>query len=244
MRGFRKYQASGVALLWCAMSAWSQNAAPERITIALTDPSRPGMVNVSVPNGSITVTGYLGSQVVVESDKRGVKVEESDNTVKVQAEAIGQVDLRLSVPTNTSLRLKCVNGGNIQVENVGGEIEVNGVNASIALKKITGVVVASSVQGRVRVELDAVTPGKPMSFSTLNGDVEVTIPADTKVDVSLQTMNGAIHTEFPITLNPSSRVGKRLTGKLNGGGAQMQLKSLNGSIYLRKLDSKKSEKSK
>ena len=228
----------GCALVWLAVNAWDQDAASQRLAIALTDPSRPGMVKVSVLNGSITVRGYPGKEVLLETDQAGLRVEEADNQVIVEPDPDGPVDLRISVPARTSLQLKCTKGGNIQVERLEGEIEAEGVNASITLRKITGVVVAHSLQGRVVVQMDKVTPGKPMAFSAMNGDVDVSLPADTRADVSLQTLNGSLHTDFAISEIADSRqkAPRRVAGRINGGGAEITLKTLNGGVRLRKSD--------
>jgi len=194
------------------------------------------MVKVSVLNGSITVKGSQRDDVIVEADHCGLKVEESDNQVTVRPDVKRPVDLRIAVPAKTSLQLKCTKGGNITVEMLEGEIEAEGVNSSITLRKITGVVVAHSMQGRIMVQMDRVAADKPMSFSTMNGDIDVCLPADTKANVKLQTLNGTIHSDFAVVPRPDSRqkAGQRLVGLINGGGPQIQLQTLNGGIYLRK----------
>lgn len=234
----RCWLSGGLVWLVLALAVWGQEDAAERRVVTLTDPSRPGTVKVQVLNGSITVQGYEGSELVIAANRRGLKVDESDNRVNVQVDPGAQVDLRLSVPSKTSLELKCTNGGQIRVEAVAGEIEAEGVNASIDLRKIRGAVVAHSLQGRVLVQMDQVTPGKPLSFSSMNGDVDVTLPADTKGDVKLQTLNGAIHIDFPLPPGGEARQkpGKQRTGAINGGGPAIQLHTLNGGIHLRKSE--------
>jgi len=43
----------------------------------------------------------------------------------------------------------------------------------------------NQVMPQVNVNLDRVTPDKPMSFSTLNEDIDVTLPPDTKATVKM-----------------------------------------------------------
>lgn len=240
----RRQGLAGGLLIGLAVANWGQESGGERMAIGLTDPERPGLVRVNVVNGSIRVQGCEGKEVVVETNQRGLRVEQSGNEVTIVPQAAGPAELRLTVPARSSLQLRCTNGGNIQVENVEGEIEANGVNASVILRKVAGVVVAHSLQGRVLVQLDKVTPGKAMSFSALNGDVDVTLPPDTKADVKLQTANGSVRSEFPVTSReeswPSS--GKRLAGAINGGGPVIQLKTVNGSVFLRKAEPRPAEK--
>jgi DUF4097 and DUF4098 domain-containing protein YvlB len=235
-RMFQRQRLIGCVWIVVALTVCAQDSAPERIVVPLTDPSRPSRVKLSVLNGSITVKGHQRDDVIIEADHRALKIEESDNEVTVAPEGSRPVDLRVAVPVKTSLQLKCTKGGNILVEMVEGEIEADGVNCSITLRKIAGVVVAHSMQGRILVQMDRVTRGKPMSFSTMNGDIDVSLPADTKANVRLQTLNGTIHSDFDVVQKPDSRhsAGQRLSGSINGGGPHIQLKTLNGGVHLRK----------
>ena len=63
----------------------------------------------------------------------------------------------------------------------------------------------NQVMAQVNVNLDRVTPDKPKSFSTLNGDIDVTLPPDTKATVKMETQNGSIFSDFEIQMNASPR---------------------------------------
>ena len=59
---------------------------------------------------------------------------------------------------------------------------------------------AHTVNGNITVGLDHVTPDKPMSFSSLNGRVDVTLPGDTKARLRLRTTNGAVYSDFDVKM--------------------------------------------
>jgi len=239
------------------------------------DPSRPGLVKVNLASGGITVKGYDGKEVVVEARLRGTEpskkgdkkieglkrieiattgltVEEEDNVVSVSTGPMNRtVDLTLQVPSATSLKLGCMNDGGILVQKVEGEIEVNNLNGPVTLTHVSGVVVAHSQNGEVLIQMDKVTPDKPMSFSTLNGDIDVTLPPDIKAKVRLETQNGAIYSDFEIGLDRNPRppavedgrkeggrtriqFDKGVVGTINGGGPEIQFKTVNGNIQIRK----------
>jgi hypothetical protein len=66
-------------------------------------------------------------------------------------------------------------------ENVSGEIEANNdERAGEHHQRLRVLVVAHSMNGKVVVSLNTVMPDKAMSFSTMNGDVDVTLPASVK----------------------------------------------------------------
>jgi len=266
----------GCALLIGAAAA-GQDIPSDRVSVPFRDPSRPGQVKVNLMTGGITVKGYDGKEVVVEARLRGAKspkreksdrkaeglkpieiattgltVEEEDNVVSVSTGPIGRtVDLSLQVPLATSLKLGCMNDGSIVVEKVEGEIEANNLNGPVTLTNVSGIVVAHSVNGEVTIQMDKVTPDKPMSFSTLNGDIDVTVPPDLKAKVKLETQNGAIYSDFEISLDRTARpptvedgrkeggkyrivFDKGVAGTINGGGPEIQFKTVNGNIHIRK----------
>ena len=87
-----------------------------------------------------------------------------------------------------------------------------------------------------------------MAFSTLNGDIDLTLPAGVEADVVLRSDNGEIYSDFDVSLQRKpaeverdSEKGKyrisiaqELTGKIGGGGPELFLKTFNGDIVLHK----------
>ncbi|HEX2695467.1 MAG TPA: DUF4097 family beta strand repeat-containing protein [Acidobacteriota bacterium] len=182
----------------------------------------------------------------------GLEIEEQDNVVTIGSESWkNAVDLVIQVPSASNLELSSTNDGDIVVENVSGAIEVSNVNGSNTLRNVSGNVVAHTVNGEILVTMSRVTPDKPMSFSTMNGDIDVTFPADIKAAVRMKSQQGDIYSDFDVTLKPApqkpaeqaekSGKGKYrisfdrfLTGAVNGGGPEFTFNTFNGDIYIRK----------
>jgi hypothetical protein len=182
----------------------------------------------------------------------GLSLEEEDNIMEISVDSWKlTVDLKIKVPMNTSIHLNCVNAGNIEVKNVSGEIDVDNKNGSVTLTDVSGSVVAHSLNKDLLVTFDKVSPEKAMSFSTLNGDIDVTFPSNIKANVEMKSNNGEIFTDFDIKLqeNPRKvveenkdkrggkyhvRIEKTLYGTINGGGPEIQFTSFNGDILIRK----------
>jgi DUF4097 and DUF4098 domain-containing protein YvlB len=177
---------------------------------------------------------------------RGVSVEEEDNVVTVRMPSNHSGSLVMSVPADTSLKLHSLHG-EINVEGVSGEIDVDSLNGAVTLTNVSGNVLAHSLNGAIKVSMDRVDATKPMSFSTLNGSIDVTLPADFKANVKLTTDHGEIYSDFDFKLggnitqrNDTSdgrfrvRVDRTLTGTINGGGAEATFHTFNGTIYIRK----------
>ena len=267
-----KYFVIVISFLAGALAAWPQEPQPDRVTVPFSDASRPKSLKASLINGSISVKGYDGKDAIVEAsggsrgrgerqrsdglrridlNATGLTVEESDNVITVGTRSLGQnVSLNIQVPFNTSLKLHAVNGKEITVDQITGDVEIDCTNANATASHITGSAVVHSLNGNVLVSLDKVPGDKPMSFSSLNGNIDVTLPGDTKARLRMKTDNGAIYSDFDIALDAGRtpavqqnnsgkgryriRFDRTMLGTINGGGQEMALTTFNGNIYLRK----------
>jgi DUF4097 and DUF4098 domain-containing protein YvlB len=247
----------------------------DRIEVELTDPSEPAYVELSMVNGGITVTAYDGRQIIIEAETRTHKISDDDmgkgrngmiripvystslevvennNRVEISTESWKRtIDVSIKVPRNTSLKLHCVNQGDIHVQGVSGELDVNNVNGSVTLKNVSGSTIAHALNGDVTVTFDSVYSDKPMSFSSLNGDVDVTFPPGVKCDVKIKNDMGDVFSDFdiervekPVEMYEENdedgdgkyrvRVERTFHGTINGGGPEFFFKNFNGDILIR-----------
>jgi hypothetical protein len=245
----------------------------DRVTVPFRDASKPRSLTVHVMNGGMTVRGYDGKDAIVEANPRGgerrrnrtevppgmhqigpmgagLDIVEDNNAIKVTGGMSHSVDVVIQVPRETALNLTTLNGGKILVENITGEIVAENMNGSVEITNVSGTVVASSQNGKITVSLDKVTPNKSMSFVTMNGTVDVTLPADVKANLKMKTENGEIWSDFDVKLDASRapvvedrrkdggryhvRMDKSMYGSINGGGPEMTLQTYNGSILIHK----------
>ena len=262
------------AVLILGSMAWAQDN-PERITVPFSDPSRPKTVRGNLMNGCFAVEGYQGNEVIVEGraaaeiardrhtprgaeglkrigvNNFGLTVEEENNVVKIGGPMSHGGDITVRVPFATSLKLECMNGGNLKVDHVSGDLELQNLNGAVTVTDASGSVLAHSLNGKVVVDLDKVTPDKPMSFSTMNGNIDVTLPADIRANFRMKSDNGDVFSDFDIKLLPNSnqpvvednrgkggkyrvKVDKTTVGAVNGGGPEISFKTFNGNIFIRK----------
>jgi hypothetical protein len=248
-------------------------AAGDKLTVPFSDPSRPGVVRVTLTTGTIRVRGYQGTSVIVatsteEDDKppktdrqglrrlrntaTGIVIEEERNEVRISSEMPNRdVTLDIQVPVRTSLVLSTTNDGDIVVDGVEGELELNNTNGAVTATKVSGTVIAHALNEDVKVTM-ARAGSKPMSFTSLNGDIDVTLPADIKATVRMQTGNGEVYSDFDIALAAPSvqqttegartgqggkyriKVEQVMVGRINGGGPDITFKTFNGDIRIRK----------
>ena len=244
----------------------------DAVLVPLRDSSRPPLVQVHSMNGVIRVRGEDRKDIAVDSSGRsqeerksrqdgmhridagggGFDITEDNNVVNIKTSIFHQSgDITVRVPRHSSLELKSLAGGEISVENVEGDIEVEDLNGAIHLRDVAGSVLAHSLNGEVVAELRSVDPSKPMSFSTMNGKIDVTLPADVRANVAMKTDNGEILSDFDVKLDGRAKVtdsdggrqadgtfhvrlDKTLHGTINGGGPEYKFRSFNGEILIRK----------
>lgn len=246
----------------------------DRIVVKLDDPARPAFVKASLVNGGITVKAYDGKEVIVEARARneeaerpsngpkrlnisttGLSIEEENNEVRVSTESYARtIDLTISVPVHTSVKLRAVNDGDIVVTGVDGDLDVDDINGSVTLNNVSGSAVAHALNGHVHANFVKVNAQKPMAFSSLNGDIDVTFPADVKANVSIKSDRGDVFSDFDVQLQASApqqvvedgrkdggkyrvRIDKTVHGTINGGGPEYQFTNFQGQIYIRKAGS-------
>ncbi len=244
---------------------------PDRVTVNFSDPSKPGTVKAHVLTGRITVKGANRKDVQVETrafstsarqpqsdappglrrltQPPGFSLTEENNEVTITSSFGRSLDLEIQVPTRTNLKLSVVNGSEVVVDAVEGEVEVSNVNGSITLNNIAGAIMAHSINGTVKATLARATPDKAMAFTSLNGIVDVTLPSSMKANLKLRSDRGDVFTDFDVQTRPATPtagdnqrrggkfridVNRAIYGTINGGGPEVELRTFNGSVYVRK----------
>ena len=243
---------------------------PNTILVPFSDPSRIGKLAVQLISGGMTVKGENRKDVQIVNGRTerqtpaqpappglrrltqspGFTVDEERNEMKISSGPWRGTDgvLEIRVPQRTNLKLGAVNGGPIVVENVEGDLEIQNVNGPVTLTNVSGAVVANSVNGGVTAKLTRVSPDKAMAFTSLNGPVDVTLPASVKANLKMRSDQGEIFTDFEVQMRPSPapqggsrtngkyriEVNRSIYGAVNGGGPEIELRTFNGTVYLRK----------
>lgn len=142
----------------------------EQLVINLSRKSLPALLTFENPKGSIKITGYEGEVILITGTLRirdevkiagngmhkidqnplDISAEVNGNNVLLQCGTTGKtVDFDIKVPRNTSLKLKSLDNGNVEVVNINGEIEIENSNGDILLENISGSAVLSTVYGKI-----------------------------------------------------------------------------------------------
>ena len=141
------------------------------------------------------------------------------------------VNFTVSVPAGIVFAGQTVNG-DMEAEGLRGDVEVSSVNGSVRVST-TGLAEASTVNGSVSATLGRADWVGEAEFTTVNGGITLTLPAGANTEVSAETVNGDLDTDFPLTV--TGRFGpRRFRGTIGNGGRTLHLTTVNGSIRIRK----------
>lgn len=270
MRTMNTICALATAALLGASTLASAQQAGDEVTVPLSDPGRPALIKIDVVQGGVTIKGMNRRDVLIvaRSEDRnrrqrdqaqqgslrrltmpgGMEVTEERNEVNIETSPTRHTLLEIQVPLRTNLKIDVVNGGSLIVEDVEGEMELDNVNGAIHLRRVAGSVVANTVNGSLQAVLNRLEGQRPMSFTSLNGSVDVTLPSSLKANLKLRSDNGDVFTDFDMQIRQESsttqsrrgngrlriEVNKSIYGVVNGGGPEIELRSFNGSVFVRK----------
>ena len=142
------------------------------------------------------------------------------------------VDFIVRLPAGVRAELISVNG-TIRVVGASAEIIAETVNGGIDAATSMGPIRAETVNGDITVRMDALRGNDELVFETVNGDVTAILPANFQGDVELETVNGRLYTDFPITVqgrfNP-----RHMRATIGSSERRLKLATVNGSVRLEK----------
>lgn len=139
--------------------------------------------------------------------------------------------------------------GEINLSHCHGDIDVGSTNEGIYLKDCSGKILAETINGNLRMEgissasVEGVTlngdilydgttdPKGEYYFATHEGDVEVSVPENANLSISVANVEGEFHCDFDVR-PVSARPGKRFKFVLGDGSGQLRVESFNGDITL------------
>lgn len=187
----------------------------------------------------------LNVKVVIESSPSEILVKTFYPNAKEGLLHLGawvSVDYTVMVPSGTVLKLSGVNG-TINVAVPVSEVSCEVTNGSIRVEGAR-LLTAATVNGSIRFSVENIhevtsTNGaiegtvlslKPSSgqVETVNGTIALNIAKAAAVRIEAENVNGSIRNELP----GFSQEKHSLSGDLNGGGATLSAKTVNGGIEI------------
>ena len=143
-------------------------------TATLSAPGQPASLRVDLPWADIQIVGVDGDTVTVETtltqkgaastrgdglrrldDEVSFELTEKANVVSLRIAGANpwaghDAEFKISVPRAMALDIKTEAGGDLKVQNITGDIEINNMNGEVSLEGITGSTVVNTMNGEVR----------------------------------------------------------------------------------------------
>lgn len=143
------------------------------------------------------------------------------------------VAFEVHVPRGVKVDVSTVNGP-VTVDGVAAEVKATTVNGPIKAETAVGPMKATTVNGPIVARIDSLVGTGDITLTTVNGSVTAELPDRLDADLDLSTINGRFSTDYPLRVTGSVNP-RHLRTTLGSGGRQIRLKTVNGSVTLRRV---------
>jgi hypothetical protein len=137
-----------------------------------------------------------------------------------------EVDFTVRVPAGVDFIGTTVNG-TVRAEELQSDVVATTTNGDAALMT-SQLASATVVNGTIDVAIGLGTWDRDLTFTAVNGNVTVEVPATTNAEVSLTTATGSIASDFSLTQTAPGD----WQGVIGSGGRGLTLTTVNGNITL------------
>ena len=225
---------------------WSGKLAPDQV------------VEIKNVNGTIEAEAANGDEIQVSAEKTGPRAEEVKIEVVPSSQGVTicaiypsasatcepgthwhsgnvhgdrtQVRFHASIPKNLRFTGISVNG-NVSAEDMGRFVYAESVNGSIHVSTAAWAHM-ETVNGSIKGRMGNAGWSGTLKIASVNGSVELEMPDDLSANVDFKSVNGGITSDFPVSI--SGFVGHSAHGQVGSGGRDLEIRTVNGSVALKK----------
>jgi len=174
----------------------------------------------------------------------GLNIEQDGRQVTLMSTRFQEdIDYLIYVPDQVFLQVTMgPRNEDLELRDFRGEIEIKAHSDDVKLFNVSGPLVANSISGDIEITFGEVNAQTPTVISVVSGDIDLSLPENTAANLHLKSVSGEVYTDFDIDLGKGSKqpgadpgMRRPIKGTINGGGASIELNTVSGNIYLRKL---------
>ncbi len=207
-----------------------------------------GRVTIQNLYGDVRITAWDRDEVLVEAYKKSqdpkhlddarIVVDSSSELLSIRTQYGGgadsehpaSVEYRITVPRGANLEsVKLVNGG-LSISGLAGNVKASSVNGSIHVERLEGQAELSTINGRLDADFNRIDRDSPISLSSVNGSIRLSIPCGAGAELFAINLSGGIASPFGRVARIPT--GHRLRTTVNRGGAQIRVRNVNGGIWI------------
>jgi DUF4097 and DUF4098 domain-containing protein YvlB len=215
-----------------------------------------GQVEINNVNGKIVIEPSSGNTVDVSAlkkargaspeaakaalDRASIVEDVSSGRIKIDTKMANMsgivlnggntsVEYHVKVPAGAEVKFTTVNGG-IEASGLQGRTILETTNGGVTTRGVGGQLQASTTNGGLDIDLRRMPEGG-VKLNCTNGGIKVRLPRDAKANINASIVNGGIKTEDLTIDAVGEQSRRRLEGRMNGGGARLDVDGVNGGIH-------------
>jgi DUF4097 and DUF4098 domain-containing protein YvlB len=206
-----------------------------------------GHVSVVNIHGSVLVEGWDRAEVEATVAMRSAAPTDQLDDVQVAVETHNgavafhtlypsgldtpvRVDYRLRVPRQVRLDEISTLEGDIVVHDIEGAMEAHNLHGDIEGINVSGSVEAHALTGNILVSLRALPDRfRPLRLATINGNVDLLLPAQANANLEVSTVAGNIVGNYPFQVSSTPGDSTR-RAQVGAGGVRVELRTIRGNI--------------
>lgn len=174
--------------------------------------------------GHIEVTNIIGDQVY-ETGGGHIRL----HRVKGDVVAVSGGGHVTADEVSGDIIMKSV-GGHLVLKNCDGDATLDTKGGNIEINDVKGEIISSTQGGNIMISLKELVDDITAESSA--GNVQISIPSNSKADIDIQASNTVELTGFPFTAFDGNRSKNKTTGKLNGGGSEILALTKHGKVSI------------
>lgn len=222
-----------------------------------------GRVQLENINGGVRVTGWDRNEVKVDAvkwaytrerlDEAQIVVEPSADSIRIYTKYPERnqnfrndpqgrlnnpatVEYTLFVPRGTRIdAVEIINGG-VSLEGLTGDVRASSINGNVTARGLLGEAKLSTINGNLEATFNQLDAAKPISLTSVNGNVTLIIPSDASANLRASNVHGGIKNDFGLPVRKGEYVGYDLAGQLGQGATRIKLGNVNGQITIRRAE--------
>lgn len=158
------------------------------------------------------------------------------------------LEFTIKIPSSLNLVASTINGGDIEVTGVNGQVTADNINGSIRLSNISGATRASTINGSLNLDYSG-NPNADSRFYSLNGDIHANFRKGLGAQLAFRSFNGDLYssvneiTPMGVTLEKTDKGGEGIRFRVDGnrykirhGGPLLDFETFNGDVFVKEKE--------
>jgi len=143
------------------------------------------------------------------------------------------MDLQVTIPANLTVAASSVSG-DVDITGAQGSVSGHSVSGDVRMMHLRASSVdANSVSGDIDVQIDELSGRGDLSFRTVSGDVDITVPKQFDADISMSTVSGTMDSDYAMTLTNGRTSRRNIQARIGAGGRRLELNTVSGDVKIR-----------